>query len=101
MPLNISDLRGEKKSERTARQLVLAALALATVLKVAWAFSSAGTCDAQFFFTFAQELHEHSLEYLYRHDPLFNHMPLTGWSMEGIYLLARGNSQFFATIIRL
>jgi hypothetical protein len=86
---------------QSPRRLVLIALALATLLKVAWAFTSAGTCDASFFFAFAEKLQHHSIDYLYRNVTLFNHMPLTGWTMQGIYAATFGNYQAFATVIRL
>ncbi len=83
------------------RTVVLFALALASLVKIAWASWSAGTCDVNFFYSFAERLQTQPIEELYRHEILFNHMPLTGWAMRGLYALAGGDFSRFAMFIRL
>lgn len=76
-------------------------LAVSVVLKCAWSFSSAGTCDASLFWGFARLMQSHGIEHLYREVPLFNHMPLTAWSLQWLYRVTNGDYASFAAFLRL
>ncbi len=61
-----------------ARKLVLFAIAAGTLGKLLLAATTHGTNDVDTFYNFGRFIAEHGLAALYRSDPLFNHLPLTG-----------------------
>ncbi len=70
---------------------VLLTLLGVTLLKILWAFNSAGSVDAVLFFNFARGIEEHGLTPLYGMDEKFNHTPLTGGFAVFLYRAAGGD----------
>lgn len=79
---------------------VLLALIGATLLKVAWAATSAGSVDALLFFEFAKSIDQIGLNLLYVHDPRFNHTPLMGNITYALYSLSGGAFPTFSFLLR-
>ncbi len=83
-----------------ATRAVLLALLVASVLKIAWAMTSAGSVDAVLFFNFARGLEEHGLCGLYPLDPKYNHTPLTGSFVLLLLRASGGEFVVFAFFLR-
>ncbi len=85
---------------KTETTVILAALALATGIKVIWAFYSAGSADAMLFCMFGQALQVESLQALYRTSEVFNHTPLTAIFVSTLYRACHGSFHLFSPILR-
>jgi len=72
-----------------------------SVLKLAWAATSAGSVDAVLFFNFARALEEHGLCGVYALDPKYNHTPLTGVFVRTLLRVAGGEFMVFSFLLRL
>lgn len=62
--------------------------AFATLAKLLLAFRTRGTVDVASFWEFGGQIREHGMPQLWKSNPLFNHMPLVGWSasvLRGIF----------------
>lgn len=80
--------------------LILLLLALATGLKALWAFNSGGTCDPILFFTFARDLHQYPLKFVYENSGHFNHTPFTAWFIRWLYEAVNADYLRFSQVIR-
>jgi len=85
----------------TPERWILLALLIATLLKVAWAATSAGSVDAVLFFNYARMIDHSGLCHIYSVDPRFNHTPLTATLVHGLFLAAGGVFTTFAFLLRL
>ncbi len=85
----------------TPERWILVALIVATILKLAWAATSAGSADSILFYQFAKNMDHTGLYSLYVHDPRFNHTPLTGNINYSLYFMAGGAFPMFAFLLRL
>jgi uncharacterized membrane protein len=79
---------------------IIGAALFAFVAKILIALNTFGSNDVVAFYMFARSLHEHGLEWTYRHgvalsgnSPVFNHPPLTAYYLELIGALSR--NEFF------
>src|SRR5690348_4075807 len=73
---------------RDLRTIFIVALGLiAMTVKLAIAYNTIGTNDAVTFYGFAKVLNEHGLQWTYEHSRYFNHPPLTGYFLRGIFLI--------------
>ncbi|MDQ6654393.1 MAG: glycosyltransferase 87 family protein [Verrucomicrobiota bacterium] len=85
---------------------IIAAAALALVLKCTIALNTSGTNDVYFFRHFGQAIAEQGLEWTYRYQPMFNHPPLVAYALRGLYTLSnipslRDNGISFPFLLRL
>ncbi len=80
--------------------LVGIALAISTAAKIWWACHSAGSVDAVLFFNFGKAIGQSSLRHLYEHEQLFNHTPLIGLIMQGLWRLSRNDFVAFSILLR-
>ncbi|MGA3171399.1 MAG: glycosyltransferase 87 family protein [Chthoniobacteraceae bacterium] len=81
--------------------IVLIVLGAATAVKTLWAVTSLGTCDSMLFYYFAEALQRRSMALLYEGATVFNHTPLTGWSIRELYVVTHGDYRAFAAVLRL
>ena len=88
-------------SDTQARRIVCVALLIATILKIVWACNSAGSVDVILFYNFSRAIETHGLVHVYTLDSIFNHTPLTGGMVYGIYKLSGGDVLTFACLLRM
>jgi hypothetical protein len=81
--------------------ITIVVLLCATLIKVAWALTSAGSVDAVLFYNFARAIEKMDLCTLYSLDQKFNHTPLTGGFVLLLYRAASGDYLIFAFLLRL
>jgi uncharacterized membrane protein len=91
----------DHSSDALARRTVWIALLIATILKILWAFNSAGSVDVILFFNFSRAIETHGLVHVYTLDSIFNHTPLTGGMVYGLYKLSGGDLLTFASLLRM
>lgn len=73
-----------------SRQILQIAAVAALLAKLLCAALTVGTNDVETFYNFGRFIHEHGLLAQYRATSEFNHTPLVGWFVAGIYGLAKG-----------
>jgi uncharacterized membrane protein len=88
-------------SDARSRRTVFLVLLIATILKMAWAWTSAGSVDVVLFFNFARAIEEYGLVQVYGLDSIFNHTPLTGGLVYGLYKLSGADVLTFASYLRM
>lgn len=87
--------------QHTGPLLVIAAALLATAVKVAWAFHSAGSCDVVSFFEYAKAFDHSALRQMYAGQEVFNHTPATALLVLGLYRWHEATYVAFAGSFRL
>jgi uncharacterized membrane protein len=68
---------------------IIASAVIALVLKLIVSFKTVGTNDAINFYSLANALHGHSLEWTYQHSRYFNHPPLVAYYLRAIFALTQ------------
>ena len=87
--------------DAAGRRTVLLVLTFATILKVAWATHSLGSCDVMLFTAFARALNARGLARLYTGSVIFNHTPLTALGIRSLYQAVGGDIFRFSVGLRL
>lgn len=88
-------------SDQMGRRAVFGILLVASLLKLWWVCSSAGSVDAILFYNFADALERMGLFKLYAVEAKFNHTPLTSGFIVLLYRLANGEFLAFTLLLRL
>lgn len=68
---------------------VIAAAAIAALVKIAIALTSLGTNDVVAFYEFGKAIESHGLTWIYEHSVLFNHPPMIGYLLGALAWLDR------------